>query len=85
MKRNFENRTNTGISKRPGNNDASEIDHVAQTNLSEKPRGSSGASCSSSDDDSDDEAVYFVAGKYDPVHRRVVAWDPDIARMIKPP
>ncbi|KAA3682518.1 uncharacterized protein DEA37_0012865 [Paragonimus westermani] len=26
------------------------------------------------------DSVYFIAGKYDPVNRRVTAWDPDIPR-----
>ncbi|TPP57446.1 Serine rich repeat protein, partial [Fasciola gigantica] len=57
-----------------------------QTKLSDGPQGdnqSTSTSCSTSGDS--DEAVYFVAGKYDPVHRRVNAWDPDIARLIHPP
>lgn len=30
-----------------------------------------------------EDAVYFVAGKYDPVNLRVLSWDPDIEKLIK--
>ncbi|CAH8498451.1 unnamed protein product [Dicrocoelium dendriticum] len=30
-----------------------------------------------------EDAMYFIAGKYDPVNRRVLSWDPDIEKLIK--
>lgn len=57
-----------------------------QTKLPERRQSdnqSSSTSCSTTGDN--EEAAYFVAGKYDPVHRRVIAWDPDIARIVHLP
>ncbi|CAL8084024.1 unnamed protein product [Calicophoron daubneyi] len=36
----------------------------------------------SSSGDEGDDTIYFIAGKYDPVHHRITAWDPDLARVI---
>ncbi|KER21437.1 hypothetical protein T265_15091, partial [Opisthorchis viverrini] len=41
------------------------------------------SSPNSSDSDASNGPLYFIAGKYDPVNRRVISWDPDVEKLIR--
>ncbi|KAG5442884.1 hypothetical protein CSKR_105169 [Clonorchis sinensis] len=41
------------------------------------------SSPNSSETDVSNGPLYFIAGKYDPVNRRVISWDPDVEKLIR--